>query len=93
MLDKPPIPPIAEAVGQPSRQSQATIELPQQQHPAVARQRATGKISHHFARAQVLKLERSLLTVCRSPGAFVRRRCFVHTNNFSTNRARSSPAL
>jgi len=44
--------------------TKARVDLPKQQHPAITRQRTTGKIGHHFSRTEVLKLERSLLTLC-----------------------------
>ena len=66
VVDQTRIAPVAEAAGQLAGQSQAAVHLAQQEHPAVAGERAAGKIGHDFARAQVVKEQRLALTVCRT---------------------------
>jgi hypothetical protein len=68
VIDKPRIALVAKAAGQGARQPEARVDLTQQRRAAIARQRAAGKIHHHFPVTKILKRERSLLTVCRRPG-------------------------
>lgn len=56
---------IVEAPGQGSRQAQARIDLAQEQRAAIAGECPAGKIRDHFARTQVLKEQRLVLTLCR----------------------------
>ncbi len=65
MLDEALIAAVAEARGEAARQTPAGIDLAQPRSPAVAGERAAGKIHHHFAGPEVRKLERALRTVCR----------------------------
>ena len=65
VLDKDRIAPVAKASGQPPRQPEGPIGLAQEQHAAVAGECAAGKIGHDLARAEVLKKQRLVLTVCR----------------------------
>jgi hypothetical protein len=64
MLDQALIALVVETAGQPARQTQAGVNLPQQRRATVAGKRATRKIDHDFSPSKILKLERSLLTVC-----------------------------
>jgi hypothetical protein len=61
------------AIGKASRQraghAQAVIDLAQEQHPTVTRQRSRAETAFHFARSQLLKQECLLLAVWRKPGA------------------------
>ena len=68
VIDKPSVPLVRKTARQRARQAQTGVDLLQQQRAAIAGQRAPGKIGHHFPATEVLKLERSLLTLCRRPG-------------------------
>jgi hypothetical protein len=72
--------PIHKTTRQPSAQSEARIDLAQEQRPAIAAEPATGKICHHFARTEVLKKQRLAETLCLTGvGGWVGCK-FFHTN-------------
>ena len=52
--------PIVEALGQALGQTQTGVHLAQQQHAAIAGERAAGKVSLHLAGTQVIKEKRLL---------------------------------
>jgi hypothetical protein len=64
---------IPKALRQSISQTQVVIHLAQQQHAAIAGERAAGKIGHDLARTQVLKPHRVGITVCPRSSA---ERCF-----------------
>jgi len=64
VINETPVTPVRKHPANASVTPKARVDLPKQQHPAITRQRTTGKIGHHFSRTEVLKLERSLLTLC-----------------------------
>jgi len=64
VINETPVTPVRKTPSQCLGHTKARVDLPKQQHPAITRQRTTGKIGHHFSRTEVLKLERSLLTLC-----------------------------
>ena len=67
------LPDIGETLGHALGQPEVGIHLAQQQHAAIAGERAAGKIGRDLARTQVLKQERLFLTVCRRRSG---ERCF-----------------
>lgn len=72
VLDETLIAPVRKALGQPSRQTDGSIHLSQQHHASIARHKSSAEIGHDLPWAETLKLERSLLTVCRRPGSVLR---------------------
>ncbi len=59
------IAPVGEGLGERARQAQPAIQLAQEQRATVAGEATAGKISDDLARAEVLKEERLVVTVCR----------------------------
>jgi hypothetical protein len=57
---------VDKTLRQPLAYSEALVDLPQQQRPALAAQAAPAEIRGHFAPSQALKLEKKLLTLCHS---------------------------
>jgi hypothetical protein len=65
MIHPTRIPQIVKAPGQASAHSEPSVHLAEQQHPSVAGERPPGEICDYFARPQVLKKQRFVLTLCR----------------------------
>jgi hypothetical protein len=57
VFDQPGIAPVLEATGHAAGQAERTIQLAQQQHPAVRTECAPIERGHHFAPTQSLKFE------------------------------------
>ena len=69
VIDKALIASIGKTTGQGAGETQAMIDLAQEQDAAVAGEKTAGKIGHDFARAQILKEHGLITTVCsRSSG-------------------------
>jgi hypothetical protein len=68
VIDKPLIALVTKAASQRARQTQAGIELAQEQCSPITGEPAGREIDLHFALTKILKLERRLLTVCRRLG-------------------------
>jgi hypothetical protein len=66
VFDKLPLTQVGKTPCQCPADSQALIDLPQQQCPAVTAQPAPTEICGHFTPSQALKLEKLLLTLCHS---------------------------
>src|ERR1017187_2215547 len=91
MLHEARTAPIDKTSHQPTSQDDRTVGLPQQQDPTVARDESPAKVGYDLPRAQALKLERSLLTVCLSLGAFLRFFFLLHTKTLTIRRAQVLP--
>ena len=59
---------VDEATRQGARETDRAVHLAQEQHAAVAAQVTAAEIGDDRAFTKVLKLERSLLTLCFRPG-------------------------
>lgn len=80
VFDEHGVAPVHEALGEAAQQIDAAVDLPQQQHPAVAAQPVGRKLGHHLPGKMGRKLEGFLSTLCHQKGRPVSRINFVFYN-------------